>query len=439
VARQRPLVAELQRRRDRPVHRAHPDRERARHGARVAADVDPEQGPARDRQRHLHHLVGQVDPVARAPSRDLLAGLGDHHLAVARQPPRRERRREQLAVLAVQLALGGEQPVAEQRPQELDAGALLEARRLRHQHLVRQIAAGHEVERDVGERDSRDRPEARRRVLQREPVAPERDQVAQERQAGHRGDAVDDRGSDERTRQGGHHFLKCERSLTLPTRVRGRRGSASTMQRQVRTTPRKRPRQERSRATVDTILEATARVLVKHGFDGLTTNLVAQTAGVSVGSLYQYFPNKSALVAALIENHVDHMTSLCLAELGRVAQLPMAEAIRSVIEVMIRAHAVQPELHRVLTEQVPRVGRMGRLREIEALVERVVAGLLAARKAELAIDDPEMAAFVLVSAIEAVTHRAALLSPEMLHDPRLPRLVDETCAMVRRYLGVADG
>jgi AcrR family transcriptional regulator len=208
------------------------------------------------------------------------------------------------------------------------------------------------------------------------------------------------------------------------------------MQRQVRTTPRKRPRQDRSRATVDSILQATARVLVKHGFDGLTTNLVAQTAGVSVGSLYQYFPNKSALVGALIEKHVEHMTSLCLAELTRVARLPMPEAIRSVIEVMIRAHAVHPELHRVLTEQVPRVGRMAKLREIEAIVERMVAGLLAARKAELAIDDPEMAAFVLVSAIEAITHRAALLSPELFRDPRL---VDETCAMVRRYLGVADG
>ena len=79
------------------------------------------------------------------------------------------------------------------------------------------------------------------------------------------------------------------------------------MQRQVRTTPRKRPRQERSRATVETVLEATARVLVKHGFDGLTTNLVAETAGVSIGSLYQYFPNKAALVGALIEKHIEEM------------------------------------------------------------------------------------------------------------------------------------
>src|SRR6185369_17163863 len=101
---------------------------------------------------------------------------------------------------------------------------------------------------------------------------------------------------------------------------------------QVRTTPRKRPRQDRSRATVDSILEATARVLVKRGFDGLTTNLVAETAGVSVGSLYQYFPNKEALVSALIEKHVEDLTALCLAELTRVAHLPVGEAIRSVVE-----------------------------------------------------------------------------------------------------------
>jgi AcrR family transcriptional regulator len=208
------------------------------------------------------------------------------------------------------------------------------------------------------------------------------------------------------------------------------------MQRQVRTTPRKRPSQARSRATVETVLAATARVLVKRGFDGLTTNLVAEAAGVSIGSLYQYFPNKAALVAALIEKHVEDMTSLCLSELTRVAGLPMGQAVRRVIEVMIRAHAVEPELHRVLTEQVPRVGRMAKLREIDALCHRMVAGLLATRKAELAIEDPDMAAFVLVSAIEAITHRAALFSPELLGDPRL---VDETCSMVRRYLGVADG
>lgn len=207
------------------------------------------------------------------------------------------------------------------------------------------------------------------------------------------------------------------------------------MQRQVRTTPRKRPRQARSKETVDTLLEATARVLVKQGFDGLTTNSVATAAGVSIGSLYQYFPNKEALVAALIEKHIERMNAMVLGELARVATLPIAQAARAVIELTIRAHAVDPQLHRVLTEQVPRVGRLAKLREGDEICHRMVAGLLTARRAELAVRDPDLAAFMLVSVIESVVHRAALLYPHRFEDPRL---VDETTLLVCRYLGVAE-
>jgi len=206
------------------------------------------------------------------------------------------------------------------------------------------------------------------------------------------------------------------------------------MHRQVRTTPRKRPRQSRSQATVDTLLEATARVLVRDGFDGLTTNTVAHQAGVSIGSLYQYFPNKEALVAALIERHIEKMNTLVLNELARVATMPIAQAARAVIELTIKAHAIDPKLHRVLTEQVPRVGRLAKLREGDEICHRMVAGLLAARKDELAIADVDLAAFLLVSTIESVVHRAALLYPDRLEDPRL---IDEATLLVTRYLGVA--
>lgn len=208
------------------------------------------------------------------------------------------------------------------------------------------------------------------------------------------------------------------------------------MHRQVKTTPRKRPRQARSRATVETILTASARILVRRGFDGFTTNEVAEAAGVSIGSLYQYFPNKEALVAALIEQHVEGMNTAIFSELTRVAEMPIGNAVRAVIELVIRAHTIEPELHRVLTEQVPRVGRLAKLQEADALCHRMVAGLLAARQRELAISDPETSAFVIVSAIEAIAHRAALFAPERLRDPRL---VDEACTLVTRYLGVAHG
>jgi AcrR family transcriptional regulator len=71
--------------------------------------------------------------------------------------------------------------------------------------------------------------------------------------------------------------------------------------------PRKRPSQSRSAATVKAILDATARILVERGYAATSTNAVAERAGVSVGSLYQYFPNKDALIAALHTRHIEQM------------------------------------------------------------------------------------------------------------------------------------
>jgi AcrR family transcriptional regulator len=206
--------------------------------------------------------------------------------------------------------------------------------------------------------------------------------------------------------------------------------------RQVKTTPRKRPRQTRSKETVETILAATARILIKLGFDGLTTNAVADLAGVSIGSLYQYFPNKQALVAALIERRLDEKNANTHRELARVALQPFPEAVRTMIRMTIDNYAQSPELSRVLIEQVPRVGRMARIAELHQGTLRLVAALLEARKNELAVRDPEMAAFVLVASIEAIAQRAALFQPARLSDPAL---IDEATAMVTRYLGVADG
>src|SRR5437899_6576406 len=73
------------------------------------------------------------------------------------------------------------------------------------------------------------------------------------------------------------------------------------MARKPPTKPRKNASQDRSGATVDALVEATARILVREGFEKASTNRIAEIAGVSVGSLYQYFPSKEALVAAVID------------------------------------------------------------------------------------------------------------------------------------------
>ena len=130
------------------------------------------------------------------------------------------------------------------------------------------------------------------------------------------------------------------------------------MARRPLTNPRKEASQERSRATVDALVEATARILVREGFDKASTNRIAEVAGVSVGSLYQYFPSKEALVAAVIERHRQEIMQVVRGELALAANQPMEQGVRTLVAVAIKAHRVDPKLHRVLAEQIPRVGRL---------------------------------------------------------------------------------
>src|SRR3954463_14957587 len=125
------------------------------------------------------------------------------------------------------------------------------------------------------------------------------------------------------------------------------------MARKPPTKPRKHASQERSRATVAALVEATARILVDEGFDKASTNRIAEVAGVSVGSLYQYFPGKEALVVAVAERHDRDIMKVVSGVLAEVVPLPVEDAIRRLVTVAIEAHRVDPALHRVLAEQIP--------------------------------------------------------------------------------------
>src|ERR1700754_1142282 len=103
------------------------------------------------------------------------------------------------------------------------------------------------------------------------------------------------------------------------------------MARKPLTKPRKHASQGRSRATVDALIEATARILVKDGFDKASTNRIAEKAGVSVGSLYQYFPSKEALVAAVVKRHGEELMQVVRETLAEVIALPMEQAVRKLV------------------------------------------------------------------------------------------------------------
>lgn len=206
------------------------------------------------------------------------------------------------------------------------------------------------------------------------------------------------------------------------------------MTRKPLTKPRKSASQERSRVTVDALVEATARILVREGFDKASTNRIAEQAGVSVGSLYQYYPSKEALVAAVIDRHNHEIMRVVNAAFAEVASQPIGKAVRRLVAVAIEAHQIDPRLHRVLAEQIPRTGRLA---DVEAFGRQTYAlfrAYLEAHSDELRIADLSMAAFVSVTSIEALAHTAVLNGPEKLSKEAVEALVEETTRLVVGYL-----
>ncbi len=196
------------------------------------------------------------------------------------------------------------------------------------------------------------------------------------------------------------------------------------------TSPRKQALQARSRATVDVILKATARILIAEGYDRASTNKVAARAGVSIGSLYQYFPSKEALVAALLERHLEEMGQVLRAAFPRLAAAPIEQAAEEVVRLMVAAHSVDPALHRVFVEQVPRIGQLERIQGFEQEMTGLVRAYLEPRRDKLVVEDLDMAAFIVVGIVESLTHAAVLSRPELLGEP----FVREVSAVVIRYL-----
>jgi AcrR family transcriptional regulator len=198
------------------------------------------------------------------------------------------------------------------------------------------------------------------------------------------------------------------------------------------TTARRRPLQERGRATVDAILEATARLLVEQGFSKLTTNRVALLAGVSIGSVYQYYPSKEALLAALIERHSDEVYAALerpILEIDRGACV--RDVVRSAIRGMMASHRVSPALHRVLVQEMTRVGRVEQLEANEARGLALIERALAARAAELRPKNVHLAACIITTAVHAITRDAL---GKWKRELDREEIVRETTELVMRYL-----
>ena len=168
---------------------------------------------------------------------------------------------------------------------------------------------------------------------------------------------------------------------------------------------RKVPRQARSRATVEAIVLAGARVLGDRGWAGFNTNDVAEVAGVSIGSLYQYFPDKQALVEAIRQRHLDDVLAL-LPQPG-ASKRPLVQLVTELVEGLVAAHSVHPALHRVLLEIAPPHTGAGSTRAVfETQYQERYRVLVAAARPRGAVATGVVVQ-VLSAAVEGVVHGAA--------------------------------
>ncbi|MGC1310406.1 MAG: TetR/AcrR family transcriptional regulator [Phormidesmis sp.] len=191
------------------------------------------------------------------------------------------------------------------------------------------------------------------------------------------------------------------------------------MPRKLRITPRKLPKQDRSRVTVDAILTAAAHILTEDGYDTASTNRIAERAGVSIGSLYQYFPNKEAIITALRERHIDEMAEIVESVVNQTAHQPIDLALHELVKACVAAHQIDPTLHQVLSEQVPRLNQSS----AEAKILMLLREFLEQRHDRIQAQNLKLTVFILERTIESLVHAAVIERPEFLQEGQLEEAI----------------
>ena len=193
--------------------------------------------------------------------------------------------------------------------------------------------------------------------------------------------------------------------------------------------PRKIPSQERAKVTVDAILEAGAYILIKDGWEKFTTNRVAERAGVNIASLYQYFPNKESIAVELQRRHIDKGRDAFPKMIAELRSQPhLRGALKMLIDGAVAEHRINPQLHKVFAEELPRASRRVHGHRDEQLIARL-ADIL--EPYAIQVPDLEIALFLFRVVTHAAIHEAATERPDLLANPLFS---EELITLIERYL-----
>jgi AcrR family transcriptional regulator len=188
---------------------------------------------------------------------------------------------------------------------------------------------------------------------------------------------------------------------------------------------------------VDAILEAAARVFAERGHAGGTTNHIASAAGVSVGSLYEYFPNKDAILVALVERQMAEMAAGVLEDLRAAGSVRdgIEPLLRRFVIAMLEAHEREIDLYHVVFSEAPHPPELHAcvLQMEETLAHSLEAELLHCH--ELELEDSDTPAHLVVQTTEALTHRFV---HHGIHDLTRAAFIDEVVTLLCGYLRTAS-
>lgn len=181
-------------------------------------------------------------------------------------------------------------------------------------------------------------------------------------------------------------------------------------------TSRRSPRQERSRSTVEAIVEAAARVLSEVGLESVSTTRIARVAGVSIGSLYQYFPGKEAIASAMIRRQADEDVTRLHAAVEASRGLPLEDRIERILELALEPVLARPRLFVFILTYLPELDLLPVARELERRTAAVMRTLFEEHREELGDVDAVAASFGGIGAMRGALLALAHHAPEVLDD-----------------------
>lgn len=194
--------------------------------------------------------------------------------------------------------------------------------------------------------------------------------------------------------------------------------------------PRKQPRQQRARQTVQRLLDAAAELIEDHGLETLTTNRIAEHAGVNIASLYQYFPHKDAIVAALVESWLQEVTRQLGDMLSPAMDMPIAESTRLWCQAGLMYFRQRPALLALLLRVRDRPDDWPAARQLELRLMEIMRRFLLPRRDALATPDLDLG-------IQTAYTAAAAVLLRQLTDPvpyyRDEQIIGEVVRLITGY------